>query len=83
MKVLIFLLVEVFVATCQQAIPPVVVQPVLEEATWCMIRTVATLPPKPIVCTNPNEIFACGYGEARCDGFGFCGTVMNDLYYLS
>lgn len=47
---------------------------IIEEATWCFIGTVATYPPRPVNCLKANEVFACAYGEARCDGFGYCGT---------
>lgn len=46
----------------------------LPEAQWCFIGVVATYPPRPHGCTGPNEIYGCAFGEARCDGHGFCGT---------
>jgi hypothetical protein len=85
MKVFIFFIVNILLVSCQDSVVPVaapaaapqavpVRQVPLDEATWCFIGTVATLPPKPVKCLKPNEIFACAYGEARCDGFGYCGT---------
>lgn len=85
MKVLAFLFANIFLVLCQEqkAVPltdqvvpgqaPLIRKPI-DEATWCLIGTVATLPPKPLKCLNQYEIFACAYGEARCDGFGYCGT---------
>lgn len=46
----------------------------IDEESWCFIGTVAHPPPKPIACLNSKEIFVCAYGEARCDGLGYCGT---------
>lgn len=86
MKVLIIFLCTFLVVFSQgtgqlqpDTAPTAVLRPnpnaVIDEPTFCLIGNVATLPPKPLACANPNEIFACGYGEARCDGLGFCGTV--------
>jgi hypothetical protein len=60
-------------------VQPATAQPLLDEPTFCLLGNVATLPSRSLVCSNPNEVFACGYGEARCDGLGFCGTVESVL----
>jgi hypothetical protein len=74
MKLLIFLFLQIYLAA-GQAVPNVAAD-VVPDASFCLIGTVATLPPKPwpVACLNPNEVFACAYGEARCDGLGYCGT---------
>lgn len=44
------------------------------EAQFCIIGTIALPPWRPHICFNPNEVYACAYGEARCDGHMFCAT---------
>lgn len=66
MKIFFLLMLQVLIVVSQNE--------ELADATWCFIGNVATLPPKPIACASPTEVYACGYGEARCDNFGYCGT---------
>lgn len=58
----------------EERIPDPGPDPDSEATSFCMIGTVATLPPKPYACKDANEVYACAYGEARCDGLGYCGT---------
>lgn len=86
MKLLVFLLTHVALIASQKAaevLPAAetVIQPIVEESqripesSWCIIGTIAVPPPPPpYACFTPNEIYACAFGEARCDGLGFCGT---------
>lgn len=72
MKLLILFLLQVVVVLCQDKPAPI---PNPDEQTWCLIGNVAVPPPYPWpICFKPNEIYACGFGEARCDGLGYCGT---------
>jgi len=85
MKVLILLILHIVFAASQEDVLTEKVEPVsrpapvfpIEEApqSFCLIGTIALPPvhPKP-ACFNPNEIYACAFAEARCDGLGFCGT---------
>jgi hypothetical protein len=79
MKVFIFFILNISLVYCQFDLDQDAIRRAAELAaaqgpTWCIIGTIATVPPNPVSCLNQNEIFACAYGEARCDGFGYCGT---------
>jgi hypothetical protein len=77
MKVFIFFIVNILAVFCQETtIPAPPVAPSADdwtvEAAWCYIGIVAVLPTKPVKCLNPNEVFSCAFGEARCNGFEIC-----------
>jgi hypothetical protein len=79
MKVLIFFIVNILLVYCQLDADVIrraaaLAASLAQGPTWCIIGTIATVPPNPVSCVNLNEIFACAYGEARCDGLGYCGT---------
>lgn len=76
MKILIFLLLTIISISSGQDGTAVIqdgtVQDPVEQA-FCMIGTIALPPPVGIRC-QANEVFACAFGELRCDGRGYCGT---------
>lgn len=77
MKILSFLLITIISITSAQDGTAIqdgnAIQDTFEQA-FCMIGTIALPPPVGIRCQNLNEVFACAFGEVRCDGRGYCGT---------
>lgn len=67
MKIIVSILLYVALAEGQGIVES-------DEATYCLIGSIAYLPPKPIKCIKPNEVYACGYGEANCNNWGYCGV---------
>lgn len=81
MKILILFIIQFLLVVSQDEKMAIESSP--DEIAWCMIGTIANVPPKPIACKDVNEIYACAFGEARCDGLGYCGTPPCHWRYQS